>query len=366
MFRSQIRNLPRTEAATRSQRTKTNQIAGALILRLTTFAKPFVLSLGAMLAVLPNVYAQGGSNQALGETTSGAAKQLPSTPGSDIESGGNSAALATAMGVGANAAASAFMFKTCAKSPATNQWACIMGAMSAAQAVMMAASTGKASKSQKAAACQGAGCLGSRGANNSNGPNGSGGPNIEVSDMQTDSFANADPYQHSVYDEKLNSLSAKAGEKAKATFDEFKKLGYSYDPSSASVTTPNGKISTSALSGGSMGGALSVSDKKEIESLNAAATKIVDDYKSKLRSELDEMVAYETSGGASAKSPSNHDSFFDRTKLRVPASRGQSLAVGLSKKFGQDNIGVAGDNIFKMISRRYDSQRQGGKFLLSP
>jgi hypothetical protein len=37
--------------------------------------------------------------------------------------------------------------------------------------------------------------------------------------------------------------------------------------------------------------------------------------------------------------------------------------AGMSKKFGGENIGVSGDNIFQMVNRRYKSQDERNGFL---
>ena len=47
-----------------------------------------------------------------------------------------------------------------------------------------------------------------------------------------------------------------------------------------------------------------------------------------------------------------------RKKARNPAS-----VAGMKKKFGNDVIGVATDNIFKMVRRRYDKKRKINAFI---
>lgn len=49
-------------------------------------------------------------------------------------------------------------------------------------------------------------------------------------------------------------------------------------------------------------------------------------------------------------------------KLGKAGSKSPSLA-GMSKKFGDDNIGVAGDNIFEMVTRRYQARDKADNFL---
>ncbi|RZI59869.1 MAG: hypothetical protein EOP14_03480 [Pseudomonas sp.] len=49
-------------------------------------------------------------------------------------------------------------------------------------------------------------------------------------------------------------------------------------------------------------------------------------------------------------------------KLGKSNTKGPNLA-GMSKKFGEDNIGVAGDNIFEMITRRYQARDKADNFL---
>ncbi len=45
------------------------------------------------------------------------------------------------------------------------------------------------------------------------------------------------------------------------------------------------------------------------------------------------------------------------------AGSGKASVAGLSKKLGNENIGVKGDNIFEMVNRRYRSQDQQNAFL---
>jgi hypothetical protein len=49
--------------------------------------------------------------------------------------------------------------------------------------------------------------------------------------------------------------------------------------------------------------------------------------------------------------------------LGLKAKSDKSAVSGMSKKFGNDNIGVAGDDIFEMVSRRYQSKDKVDTFL---
>ncbi len=50
-------------------------------------------------------------------------------------------------------------------------------------------------------------------------------------------------------------------------------------------------------------------------------------------------------------------------KLGLGGKGNKANVSGMSKKFGNDNIGVAGDDIFEMISRRYQSKDKVDSFL---
>ena len=67
-------------------------------------------------------------------------------------------------------------------------------------------------------------------------------------------------------------------------------------------------------------------------------------------------------GGGSGAAGPDMDAFMrqlmGKNKSRTPAS-----VVGMNKNFGDDRIGVAGDNIFSMIQRRYSAKYKANHFI---
>jgi hypothetical protein len=72
-------------------------------------------------------------------------------------------------------------------------------------------------------------------------------------------------------------------------------------------------------------------------------------------------------GGARAAASIPQDPAVDYDKLLGRNKNGkdkkEASVAGMSKKYGSDNIGVAGDNIFEMITRRYKAYDERKSFI---
>jgi hypothetical protein len=139
------------------------------------------------------------------------------------------------------------------------------------------------------------------------------------------------------------------------------KKGYSYDPKTNSVDTPNnGSVPVSAFSSpsGMKGLGLSDAEIADVQKVAAAGLKAASKYAG--------SADYDSAGGGGGlrnKGSSDEDEAvngFDMNKYLagLTAHKKNSRGVaGLEKNYGSDQIGVSQDNIFKMIHRRYEAKK---------
>lgn len=141
------------------------------------------------------------------------------------------------------------------------------------------------------------------------------------------------------------------------------KLGYSLSPDATQLTTPDGKtVSTAGL--GSMSGAMAAGFSAGDAS--AALAKVAE-TQGKIASKFKvgplegggEGGGGSGFGGSGRGADSNVVYNMGAFGRRRPAAANVS---GMTKNFGGERIGVAGDDIFQMITRRYRSQDQANGF----
>lgn len=202
---------------------------------------------------------------------------------------------------------------------------CGMAVLAFTQVVMSLADSGKASNTKSASECSGPYCGGSGYAGGIGGT------------------ASTQP---GVPEDLLGRIQDDVNKNLK----ELGNKGYSYNASKNAVNTPGGSVPASAF--GSEDGlkAMGMTDE-ELSDLKKNAS--VDNTKG-----LGD--GFEGGGGRKAKAGSGYEtaSSFDMNKylasLNGTAARG---VAGLEKKYGSDQIGVAQDNIFKMVHRRYEEKK---------
>lgn len=140
--------------------------------------------------------------------------------------------------------------------------------------------------------------------------------------------------------------------------------GYSYNPSTNSVTTPdNGSIPAATLTSPSGLSSLGLSEP-EIANIQNVAKKALDDAK-KTASKFAGSSDFDTAGGGGSKIKpgpgyGSDENGFDMNKYLaglMKKDNGARGVAGLEKKLGSDSIGVAQDNIFNMIHRRYEAKK---------
>ena len=140
--------------------------------------------------------------------------------------------------------------------------------------------------------------------------------------------------------------------------------GVTYNPATGGVTTPMGSVSAAQMGSeaGLESAGLSSSAAKVASDALAAANKLADDKMRALRgTSFGSEVSDPQQRAIAQASGTNFD--FLKAAMKPKKSVKPSLA-GLSRATASgDQIGVAGDNIFSMINRRYSAQRAQGKFL---
>lgn len=132
------------------------------------------------------------------------------------------------------------------------------------------------------------------------------------------------------------------------------------------MTLPNGrKFDLSKGGDGSMSGLMAMGlTADEASKAMEAGKKFGDQAASKYAGML-KAEGGGGGGGGGARGPTDADTGFGAFKYGDPRAKPRVApqVSGLTKKLGDDTIGVSGDNIFDMITRRYKARDQDGNFL---
>lgn len=143
----------------------------------------------------------------------------------------------------------------------------------------------------------------------------------------------------------------------KKNIKDLENKGYKVNPD-GSVTSPNGSTLSSMTPSGMKKAGMT---PDQID----AAVDIMEQAKKKRESLLSQLNEYdeEYSGGGGSggkngydgQSADNASSRFGNN--RMPSNSNEPSIAGLSVKHGGDQIGVAGDNLFKMVHRKYEEKK---------
>lgn len=147
---------------------------------------------------------------------------------------------------------------------------------------------------------------------------------------------------------------------------QLAEAGFTMSPDGSSMTLPDGRtVSTAALASGGVPG-------YEIpDSARDQAAKIAEDAAAKAASGNKVVaVGLQDGGGGGGGQPlaavddGSGGSRFDMSKyLKSLNNRDPSSVNGLSKRLGDDNIGIKSDNIFEMVSRQYKRKQSQSAFI---
>lgn len=251
----------------------------------------------------------------------------------------SSQALQVVSGV-ANAYAGKVYLSTCKGNPMN----CVLGALSLAQAASSIAGALQSGKTKNASNCTGSYCNGIDVTGNIS-------PTGTYDSSGTGGVGNLPGETENVLGRIQDDINSNLGSLADK--------GYSYDAATNSVNTPNGNIAASsfASSSGMKGLGMTDADIAKMDEIGKQALKDAQN----LVGSLD----FDSSGGGGRKAKpgpgyENAGKDFDMNKYlaglmnKNDPKRG---VAGLEKKYGTDHIGVAQDNIFTMVKRRYEAKK---------
>jgi hypothetical protein len=143
--------------------------------------------------------------------------------------------------------------------------------------------------------------------------------------------------------------------------EQVSRAGYSVSADGSTMTLPDGRtVSTAALASGSVPGyAMTDEIKDQMAAIEAEAIK---------KASGNKVVAIGLQdgggGGGGATGAEESSSRFNMADyLKSLKNRDPSSVSGLSKKLGEDNIGIKSDNIFDMVSRQYKRKQSQSAFM---
>lgn len=263
-----------------------------------------------------------------------------------------------AVGIAANVTAAVVYTTECIDGDAM---ACAGAATTAAQALANVGTRSGASSAYNATGCLTADCLGLS-FPDINIPN----PNVNTGYEGANPFGDLPGPAQDILRDDIRQ--------AEIIRDQLQEQGYSIDRN-GKVKTPSGrtidpKSLSSASSAAEAGiGASEYSDFLALsEKAQAAAKKRADQLKNLLDTDIngDGGGGGGGKGAAVASNGNRNNDFWKKFLLDKKAKAKDAGIEGLSKEFNGEPIGVAGDNIFEMITRRYDAKETQGTFVEGP
>jgi hypothetical protein len=293
------------------------------------------------------------------------------------------AATAAALAAGAANGAVAGLLEDHCGEP-WGQALCIMGVMAAAQAVVMATTASGGKDVTKQTTCTDPSCYST--SSSSSGGSSSGGGDPFTTTTAPDTTDNFTKHASSSGSSGTSGSGPAgggplAGETnlgglaAQGLVNDYKKLGYTYDPATNTVTTPTGKINANSMNSAA-GMAEAGFTPKQIAFAEHELPKVLDQVKATMAS-----GGLEDSAGGTNEFEAPHGrgpasvggGGFDMNKY-LKQMMGAQGAGGAANKFAGmqkqiaagEKIGVAGDNIFDMVTRKYKMKTVQGTFLLGP
>ncbi len=146
--------------------------------------------------------------------------------------------------------------------------------------------------------------------------------------------------------------------------------GFTYDPKTGTVTTASGKT----LKGSDVNSAGAMESAGIPKSVIDVIGNVEKDIAAKAAKKIGKLSFASTSseeagggsGGSSASTSSNDDSSASNAIAHpsgLGIDRDPAQVAGMQKNFNGEPIGVAGDSIFKMMTRRYKTKEAQSSFL---
>ncbi len=272
------------------------------------------------------------------------ASAQPSTAGSMNDSAKKSGSTFN-MGAAINGVMAVGFGIQCATTTPTNQFACMMAATSAAQAATNMASAGGAGQSA--------------GATNYGG---GGNPYVPMT------IPDLTP---GVVDPPVNGPGIFGGngrptgtleQKLSQVSGMLQKMGYKMSADNKSVVGPDGK----SVPVSSLGSPDAMKSAGFSDSQIAAGMALANSMQAKLKNKLKGMSLDDSGGGgggSGGRAGAQQANAFNFSDLLGKQKRAPASAAGLSKRYGNDSIGVQGDDIFRMITNQYQKKDSQNYFL---
>jgi hypothetical protein len=315
---------------------RTTSMALSFLAAISMVALPAGANSGSGSGDPTYVSREGGSGGSGSTSPSGEYIPPPTNRGSGGASqAAKGAAAQQAIAMGMSLAMAGYFYSQCSS---TNKWACVFAALSAAQAASLALS----SKTNSGVADQ----LASRDQSYAFNDGVTGANNDGTSSGGTSVMADA------------QKIMAEMSEK-----------GYKVSPDGKTMTFPDGRsVATSAITDE---GALSSAGFSESDIQAGRATLAAGVSKANDKMRAVQMTAEGGGGGGGGSGRSvaddgsggpgkGHGGNFNFGQKKDPKKPNLS---GMSKNFGSDKIGVAGDDIFEMITRRYKARDAADNFI---
>lgn len=299
----------------------------------------------------------GNTAATTGGTTSGSSAQtsyvMPSGGGNASSSGSNTSGK-QAMGAIMNIAAGGMYAGICSSCPDGGCWACPMIPLAMAAASGLGSASGKSGSAgiDMAGFDPSAGGIGA----------GSDGAIDPLTGQPTASGAGGGiPRGSPAITKGLQDLK-----------NQLTKVGVKISPDGKTMTTPDGRKFDMSNGGGNgskedlMAMGMTAA---EADAAMAASGKFAKEYASKF-AQMKQLDGAGGGGGGrstasdvAAGSGGAADMYGWDRDARNRNARNKNKISGLTKKFGDDTIGVSGDNIFEMVTRRYKARDEKNDFL---
>ncbi len=152
----------------------------------------------------------------------------------------------------------------------------------------------------------------------------------------------------------------------KANSAKMKALGYRVNADGSVTSTKDGVTMTpqQISAAAATGAGLNPGDSQKVKDILAKAAESFEAYKVAAMDMDDSGGAGGGGSGGSAYKFTPYDSKFDMSKyLKGMGDHKPASVAGFSKNLGGEMIGVAGDDIFQMVHRRYQAKEQINYFL---
>ena len=158
------------------------------------------------------------------------------------------------------------------------------------------------------------------------------------------------------------SLSGHAGSNVAGAKAELAKLGYSLSADNSKLKLPNGKTIPTGSFGTAGGMSAAGFSEGQISDALAKMSEVQGKISAKLKTGVLEGGGEGGGGGGGLAGSRGGGGGSYVFRMGGAKKKTDPSVSGMTKNFGGDKIGVAGDDIFEMITRRYKTHDQANSF----